>query len=140
MGRSTAWTRVRLHLKRRAKQLDAGTTQKNRFPAKPRMNRPAVSESQQFIFIVVFVFVVEFFFFFSSLVLSFPPSCCFVLSLPRCFVLSGCVVSEVRAARAAECSETDRSFVCSYFRKRCARSTAASSTEVSYGMVASYIP
>ncbi|CAM9218564.1 unnamed protein product [Pylaiella littoralis] len=37
--------------------------------------------------------------------------------------------SEVRAARAAECSETDRSFLCSYFRKGCVRSTAARSTE-----------
>ncbi|CAM9272364.1 unnamed protein product, partial [Scytosiphon promiscuus] len=38
-------------------------------------------------------------------------------------------LAEVRAARAAECSETSRSFVCSYFKKGCVRSTAARSTE-----------
>ncbi|CAM9590821.1 unnamed protein product [Hapterophycus canaliculatus] len=37
--------------------------------------------------------------------------------------------SEVRAARAAECSKASRSFVCSYFKKSCVRSTAARSTE-----------
>ncbi|CAM9425732.1 unnamed protein product [Ectocarpus sp. 8 AP-2014] len=37
--------------------------------------------------------------------------------------------SEVRAARAAECSKTSRSLVCSYFRKNCVRSTAVRSTE-----------
>lgn len=40
--------------------------------------------------------------------------------------------SEVRAARAAECSEASRSFACSFFRKKCVRSTAARSTEVWY--------
>eukprot|EP00903_Cladosiphon_okamuranus_P017858 g16435.t1 len=37
--------------------------------------------------------------------------------------------SEVRAAREAECSKASRSFLCSFFRKKCVRSTAARSTE-----------
>lgn len=52
------------------------------------------------------------------------------LSFLTFYFLSSLAVSEVRAARAAECSETDRSFLCSYFRKGCVRSTAARSTEV----------
>lgn len=40
--------------------------------------------------------------------------------------------SEVRAARAAECSEVSRSFVCSYFEKGCVKSMATRSTEVTW--------